>query len=330
MADHAVSVVIPTRNEELHIEECLESVLSQDYPALREVLVVDGMSKDRTREIAAAFAAREPRVKVLQNPGIIPPCAVNAGIRAATGEVVVRLDAHSAYPRDYVSRCVRLLESTGAANAGGVVETVPNGDGPWAMPVARVTSHRFGVGGAAFRTGGAPGFVDTVPFGTFRRSLFDEVGFFDERLVRGEDYEFNGRLRKAGYKIAFDPGIRIRYKNQATLLGLCRQAYHTSMWNVFATRLHPHFFAPRRFVPAAFVAYLAALPFLPGLWPPLGLYAAIAVFVSMDAARPVGENLRTAWTFFAYHACYGAGLWVGLFSLATGRWTRLIGRPLRP
>ncbi|MBI3554480.1 MAG: glycosyltransferase family 2 protein [Elusimicrobia bacterium] len=328
-----VSIVIPARNEESHIAACLDSVFSQDYPQkLIEVIVVDGMSTDRTRDIIHEYARRHPRLKLLDNPGKTAPRAVNAGIRASSGRIIVRLDAHSSYPADYVRRCIELLESTNAGNAGGRVVNVPNGSGPWARPVARATSHRFGVGASAFRTSEKPGFVDTVPFGTFRREIIDELGPFDERLTRGQDYEFNARLRRAGYKIAFDPSIRVEYKNQAALSGLCRQAYFAGMWNVYIARLHPHSLAIRRFVPAAFVLYLAVLlasaRLVCGL--PLAAYALIALYACADGRYSWAENLRTAATFFCYHVCYGAGLLTGVFNLATGRWRRQLGRPLRP
>jgi glycosyltransferase involved in cell wall biosynthesis len=339
MSAPKISIIIPIRNEEAHIAACLDSVFSQDYPQeLIEVILADGMSTDRTREIVRGYQKDHPALKLLDNPGKIAPTALNIAIKASAAAVIVRLDAHSTYPRDYVRRCVALLESTGAGNAGGCFFNVPNGDGPWARPIARVTSSRFGVGGSAFRTSSKPGFADTVPFGTFRREVFDKLGGFDERLTRTQDWEFNQRLRRAGYKIAFDPSIRIEYRNQATLSGLCHQAYYTGMWNVYLAKLLPYAMARRRFVPAPFALYLLSLAgsgFMPAalrlIWHvPLAAYAALALWFSADRTRPAAENLRTAMTFLCYHATYGTGMLAGVCNLLTGRWRGYLGRPLRP
>ena len=301
------------------------------------MFIVDGMSSDRTREIVLGYCARHPFIALLDNPDRTAGSGLNVGIRRATGGIVMRLDAHSQYPPDYISRCVALLESTGAGNAGGRLVNEPNGDGPWARPIARATAHRFGVGGGAFRTSDKPGFVDTVPFGTYRRGIFDEVGLFDERLTRNQDNEFNARIIRAGHKIAFDPAIRVTYKNQAALPGLCHQAYFTGMWNIYTLRLHPHSFQWRRFIPAGFVLYLFSLvlsPALPGGWwalylLPLAAYAGLDLRASLDRSFPLAENLRTAATFLAYHVCYGAGTFHGVANLLTGRWRRHLGKPLR-
>ncbi len=334
-----VSVVIPCRNEAKTAAALIDSLLKLDHPRERlEILFVDGMSTDGTREALAAAAREHAHMRVVDNPGRIVPVAMNIGIRASRGEIIVRLDAHSEYPPDYVSRCVRLLEETGAGNAGGRCDNVPNGDGPWARAVAYVTGHRFGVGGSAFRTAETPGFVDTVPFGTFKREVFDKAGFFDERLTRNQDNEFNARLIKHGYKIAFDPSIRIRYRNQATLGGLARQGWFTGMWNVYTLRLHPHSWQYRRFIPAGFVADLLVLPaaaFLPpaaavAAAAPLVLYALLAVYCALGAGREGGGAVRAAAVFVSYHLSYGSGTLAGVFNLLTGRWRSQVGRPLIP
>lgn len=331
-----VSIVIPCRNEEGHVSACLEAVLGFDFPKRSlEILVVDGRSTDATREIVKGYISNWPLIKLLDNPGMIVSTAMNIGIRAASGKFIVRLDAHSAYPPGYLNDCLALIERTGAANSGGRVVAVPNGSGPWAVPVAVATGHRFGVGSGAFRVGAKPGFVDTVPFGTFRREIFDKVGFFDERLTRNEDNEFNDRLRRGGYRIAFDPAIKIYYKNQATLAGLLHQSFYTGLWNIYALALHPYTFKWRRFVPAVFVAYLLALPFayvlLPGpgvyFFPGL-LYLFLNLAVSVTRPYPLAVRLRIAATFGSYHSAYGLGTFAGMISVASGFWKRHLGAPL--
>ena len=320
-----------------HIAACLEAVLAFDFPKeFLEVLLVDGMSTDSTRGIITGFQKTHPFIKLLDNPAKIVPAAMNIGIKNAIGKFIVRLDAHSEYPRTYVKDCLALLEKTGAANAGGRFVTIPNGTGPWALPVAEVTAHRFGVGTGAFRVGTKPGFVDTVPFGTFRREIFDEIGLFDERMTRNQDNELNARIHRHGYKIAFDPAIEIYYKNQATLTGLVRQGFFTGMWNVYTLKLYPYTFQWRRFIPAVFAAYLISLPLVFALtaWGkfyllPAALYAIINLSIALTRRRSLPVKTRIAITFLSYHLAYGSGTLLGITNILTGRWKNYLGKPLK-
>lgn len=334
-----VSIIIPCLNEEHFIGACLDSIEANDYPKERlEVIVVDGMSGDDTRAIVEQYSARSSYIKRLDNPYKIVPTALNIGIKNARGELIMRMDAHSVYSPTYIFDCVRLMESSDVQNAGGRVIAIPNGDGFWAIPIVRVTSSGFGVGGGAFRTGTKPGFVDTVPFGIFRKSLFTKIGYFDERLVRNQDNEFNARIRKNGYRIIFDPEIKIYYKNQATLKGLVRQAFYTGMWNVYTLSLHPYTFQRRRFIPAIFLGYLFSLVCISLVWDgaliaaysvPAAVYLALNLNFSFDRHYPFGINIRTFFTFICYHLSYGMGTYYGILCRVTGIWKRYISRPLK-
>jgi cellulose synthase/poly-beta-1,6-N-acetylglucosamine synthase-like glycosyltransferase len=154
-----VSVIVPCRNEASFIERCLDSILGSDYPAGRlEVIVADGMSGDGTRSLLEVLATRDPRLRMIDNPERITPVALNRAIAAAQGEILVRFDGHAVMPPDYVRRCVELLESAGADNAGGSIRTVAQSDGPFSGPIVAALSSRFGVGNSSFRTSGrAPG-----------------------------------------------------------------------------------------------------------------------------------------------------------------------------
>lgn len=331
-----VTIIIPCRNEAEHISACLDSVLRFDFPVDKlEVLVVDGLSSDRTKEIVEEYSRADSRIRVLANPQMIAPAGMNVGIRAAKGDFLVRLDAHSEYPPSYLSDCLGLLLKTKAANAGGRFVTVPNGNGPWATPIAEVTSHRFGVGDGAFRVGTEAGYVDTVPYGTFHRDVFVKIGMFDERLTRNQDNEFNDRLRRAGYKIAFDPAITIRYKNQSTLQGLLNQAYTTGVWNVYTLSLHHYTFKWRRFVPLFFVLYLLSVPLVCSLVNIVYLAPAILYFVILTIFASISPcsivcKLRVAVTFFGYHLSYGFGTLAGIANIISGKWISHLGKPLRP
>lgn len=333
-----VSVVIPCRNESAFIRPVIASLLASRHPHDRlEAIFVDGMSIDGTRAILADAAREHAFIRVLDNPSFTAPYAMNLGIRAARAEIIVRLDAHAEYPCDYIPRCVLLLQSAPKiGSAGGRILPRHDGGGAWARAVAFVTTHRFGVGGSAFRTGSRPGLVDTVPFGTFWRAVLNEVGLYDERLTRNQDHELNARLRRAGYSIVFDPSIHIHYRNQASLKGLVRQAFFTSMWNVYTLRLHPYTWKCRRFIPMCFVTYLALLAAAASAharWTafaalPLGLYAVLVAVFALGSGGPAGGRLRVATTFVLYHLSYGAGSLFGLANLLTGRWRDYLGRPL--
>jgi len=194
----AVSVVMPVYNEEKYIDRCIQSLLLQDYPKeAMEWIFVDGMSADRTVEIISGYAERYPDlISIYENPNRTVPCAMNIGISKARGKYIMRLDAHAEYAPDYISKCVYYLDTTDAENVGGVAETKALTE--FGCTIAKMLSTRFGVGNSCFRTGGGSGYVDTVPFGAFRREVFEKYGNFDERLTRNEDNEINYRIRKKG------------------------------------------------------------------------------------------------------------------------------------
>ncbi|MBR6726261.1 MAG: glycosyltransferase family 2 protein, partial [Clostridia bacterium] len=190
-----VSVVMPVYNEEKYIKKCIESLICQDYPLDRmEWIFVDGMSTDRTVELIKEYAEKYPNlIFVYPNPNKIVPYAMNIGIEKSKGRYIVRLDAHADYAKDYISKCVYYLEHTDAENVGGVAET--KSAGFMGNAIAKMLSSKFGVGNSQFRTNGASGYVDTVPFGAFRREVFSKYGGYDERLVRNQDNEMNYRIR---------------------------------------------------------------------------------------------------------------------------------------
>src|SRR4029077_12107306 len=232
-----VSFVVPVRNEEERIRPCLQSLVEQSYPASDyEILVVDGWSSDRTREIIEEICRKYQQVHYLKNPAGIVPTAMNIGIRAARGGVIIRADGHNVYPRDYAANSVKCLGLTGADNVGGPCVTVPADESFSARLVAAVLSSPFGVGNSKFRTSREEGFVDTVPFGAFRREIFARVGMYNEKLVRNQDNELNARIRKAGGKIYLTPALTTRYHPVKNFPGLLKYAFKTSKWHIFTLR----------------------------------------------------------------------------------------------
>jgi len=247
-----VSVIVPMRNEEDFIARCLESILANDYPdECLEILVVDGMSTDRSREIVNAYADEHDHVRLVDNERRVIPAAMNVGLREASGEVIVRMDAHTIYAPDYVRTCVELLAQTGAASVGGLQRAV--GENWLSNAIAIGTTDPFGIGGAAFRTGQSTVWVDTVYLGAWRRATLEMLGGFDEAWLVNEDYELNIRLRRAGGRILLSSRIRSWYQVRPTLRALARQWVRYGFWKVKTLRAYPESLQPRQLAPPALV-----------------------------------------------------------------------------
>ena len=324
-----VSVIAPCRNEAAFIEKAVATILENDYPSqLIEVLVVDGMSTDGTREIVQRIAEQDSRVRLLNNERKIVPSAMNIGIRASRGEYIVRVDCHSTFAPDYISKCVEVSQRTGADNVGGYIETLPGANTAVAGAIARATSSRFGVGNSVFRLSGPEQQVDTVPFGTYRRDIFDRIGLYDERLVRNQDIELNSRIRKAGGSIIISPEIKLGYYNRATYRGLWQQSFNNGLWNPYTIWLIGGGLSVRHFVPLFFVLGLIGLAAAAFLWRPAALilagyillYVSVALFFSVRESRIKNQSSGTAsalsilWSFAVLHTAYGLG---SLWSVAT-------------
>ncbi|MBI3334999.1 MAG: glycosyltransferase family 2 protein [Candidatus Portnoybacteria bacterium] len=215
-----VSIIIPCRNEENYIAQCLDSLAAQNYPKERlEVLVVDGLSEDGTRNKVKPYTKRYPFIKLLDNSSRIIPVAMNIGIKNAKGDVIMKMDAHASYPKDYVSKCVNALRQYDADNAGGMLITKPGGDTLQARAIALCLSHWFGVGSSPFRRQSQskkPREVDTVAFGCYKKEVFKKIGLYNEHLERSSDMELNIRLKKAGGKILLVPDITAYYYADST------------------------------------------------------------------------------------------------------------------
>lgn len=214
-----ISIIIPCRNEEKFIEKCINSVQGFTLPenAEIEILIIDGMSDDRTQSIVRTLIEKDPRISLIQNEKRYQVSALNAGIRHANGEYILRLDAHALYPMDYLLLNYSTSLSTNAENVGGIIITNPGADTYGAQLVQALTTHKFGVGNSGFRTGSSMGPADTVPYGFFKKSLVEKYGYYNEQLVSGEDWEFNCRIRRSGGKLWLNPSIQVQYFNQPSL-----------------------------------------------------------------------------------------------------------------
>ncbi len=338
-----VSVIVPCLNEGDHIGSCLDSILANDYPQeALEVLVVDGMSDDDTPRIVQRYLEQHSSIKLLDNPTRTTPAALNLGLTYARGDVIMRMDAHTTYPPNYISGLVAWLDRSGADNVGGVCLTVPSAPTSIARAIALGNAHPFGVGNAYFRIGTRqPRWVDTVPFGCYRREVFDRIGLFDEDLLRNQDDEFNHRLLRRGGRILLVPDIVSYYHARRTLANLWRMFYQYGYFKPLVVRKLGAILTVRQVVPALFVMGLctsaAAAPWSGLMRWTLGVLATaygIGVVASVvPAALRHGLRIGVAlcFVFPVIHFGYGVGFLKGAldFILLRRGATQLRSRPSR-
>ena len=330
-----VSLILPVRNEKAFIEPCLRSVMANDYPAARlEILVVDGMSDDGTREIVCRLAGEDPRIRMLDNARRIQAPAMNIGIRESKGEILIRADGHTEVAPDFVSQSVRvLLEHPDVWRAGGAMETV--GRTYVGRAIAAAMTSAVGVGGTNWRVRMTEGYVSEVPFAACWRWVYDKVGLFDEELVRNEDDEFTQRVNAAGGKHYLCPAIRSVYYSRATLGRLARQYYQYGFWRIRTIQKHRRPAHLRQVIPSLFVLGWLALIVGAVLWRPLafvlaacaGLYLLALIYGAVDAARRASPGVAPLVPVACaiMHFAHGLGSMHGIWS-----WVVLRGRFVAP
>ncbi len=312
-----VTIAMPCLNEEAFLETCLRSVLAQDYPADRfEVLVADGRSTDRTREILARISEADPRVRMIDNPDRIQAAGMNAMIRASRGDVVVRMDVHCEYAPDYVRNCVEALAKTGADNVGGAQRA--RATTLFQRALCAALDSPLGVGGAKYRSAESEGFVDTVFLGAFRRSVFEEVGLYDPKAVTNEDAELNQRIVAAGGKVYLSRDIVVFYHPRASYEALATQYFKYGRGRARTLVKHGKFLSLRPALPFLMTVGGAAL-LATNRWHRLAplAFGSYALATALEAVR-VGrrEGLATiplVWSIFpVLHVSHGVGFAVGL------------------
>jgi succinoglycan biosynthesis protein ExoA len=319
-----VSVVMPVLNEERHLEAAIRRVLDQDYPGELEVIIAVGPSADRTREIADALAGADSRIRVVDNPAARTPSALNVGIAASQHKIIVRVDGHGELTDGYIRRAVELLDETGAANVGGVMDA--QGTTPFEEAVAIAYTTRLGLGGSAFHLAESPAAeVETVFLGVFRKEALAAVGGFDESLHRAQDWELNYRLRTNGHKIWFSPELRVTYRPRSTLRALIKQMYETGMWRRELVRRHPETTNARYLAPPLAVLGVLGGSVLGligvvldsrilriGFVAPAG-YLSLIIGGSLVASRPMSAaaRLRLPVVLAATHLAWGTGFLIG-------------------
>ena len=335
----SVSIIVPCYNEQKTIRLLLDAIAYQTYPQQEmEVIIADGMSTDRTREEIAQFQKTNPglAIKIVDNPKRHIPSALNRALETTCGQFIVRLDAHAVPAKDYVARCVEALQAGRGDSVGGIWQIVPgqshlgNGTTPggkgqrpqtaW-LPraIAVAAAHPLGVGDAHYRYATHPQYVDTVPFGAFRRELVERIGPFDEGLLTNEDYEFNARIRQSGGRIWLDPAIRSTYFARASLSALARQYWRYGYWKSQMLRRYPETIRWRQALPPVFVLSLMifallAIPFVWARWlliVELSFYIFVLLAASLQTAlkkRDLALIPGIPLAIATMHLCWGSAL----------------------
>ncbi len=323
-----ISIICPIHNEGKHIEKCINSILYQDYPIDRiELLLVDGMSTDETRKRVEVYTKKYSFIKLLNNPYKIVPYALNIGIKASKGDIIIRIDCHCEYPTNYVSTLVNYLFALNADNVGAVLNTLPAKGTSFCRAIAIGSSHKFGVGDSKFRVGiDEIVETDTVPFGCYRREIFDKIGFFDEELIRNQDDEFNGRLIKNGGKIFLIPQLVVNYIARDSLKKMSKMFFQYGLFKPLVNKKLGKPTTIRQFFPVVFVLGLFTGAILSCFSKTLLiLYLIVLIFymilaVSFSIKSTIKEKdwkliFIIPTVFITIHISYGIGYLIGIYKI---------------
>ncbi len=310
-----VSVIIPCRNEEKFIAQVLTNLIDQDYDKSKiEILVVDALSKDKTRSIVAELSKQYGFIKVLDNPAGITPVALNIGIKASIGDPIIRIDAHTKYENDYIKKVLETFNETDADIVGGPMR--PVGDSALQKAIAHATSTSFGIGDSKFHDENYKGYVDSVYLGAWRRKIFTDIGYFDENLVRNQDDEFHYRAKSLGKKIYLNPDIKSWYYPRSVFATLFKQYFQYGLYKPYVLKKVKSEVKRRHLIPLFFVFYILSLPVAAfySFWLiPLDLYIVLDVYFSLRSSGNIKEKLISLLVFPVLHISYGSGFLLGLF-----------------
>ncbi len=323
-----LSVICPIYNEEKYIEKCIQSILEQDYPKEKlEILFVDGMSTDKTREIVKMYSKEYSFIRLLDNPHKIVPYAMNKGIEESNGDIIMRLDAHATYECNYFSVLVSSLQRLKADNIGSMCKTDVLNKTPKTLAIKEVLSNKFGVGNSTFRLGvDKEQKVDTVPFGCWPRRVFEKYGLYNVKLVRNQDIELNKRIINGGGSIYIVPNTFCTYLARETYSGVAKNNYGNGKWNiltVYYTKLLSSL-SIRHFIPLVFLLSLVIPLLLSMFYLPIILvalfsfmsYVLLLGYISIKTAvKKRLSFVRLFITFIILHLSYGCGSLVGICSL---------------
>jgi succinoglycan biosynthesis protein ExoA len=306
----AVSVVLPVLNEELHLANAVQSILSQDYAGTLEIILALGPSKDKTNEIAERLAFADKRILLVNNPSGRTAAGLNLALNKSSNSVIVRVDAHAEIQRNYISLAIEVMKSSGAVNVGGIMGA--QGVSSFEKAVARAMRSPFGVGASRFHTGGDSGYVDTVYLGVFLRAAVIAVGGFDERFIRAQDWELNFRLRQAGGKIFFDPRLHVTYRPRSTVKALAKQYFEYGRWRRVVSRRHKgtinyRYLAPPFSLVAALVSIILSVTLNNLFIIPAAIYGIFLILASLLIGKGIIERILLPIVLFTMQMSWGLG-----------------------
>lgn len=324
-----VTIILPIHNEANFIRQSIEAILSQDYPQDQiEIIIADGMSTDKTREIIQVYQQTHTQIHLIDNPGKIVPTGMNIALRQAKGDIIIRVDGHCIIAPDYVSICVEHLLTDRVDGVGGPMETI--GETQLSETIALAMSSPFGVGNSAFRTmTGKTMLADTVPFPAYTREIIEKVGLYDEELVRNQDDEYNFRIREAGGKLLLAADVHSKYYSRGSLSRLWKQYFQYGLWKVRVLQKHPRQMSIRQFVPPLFVTGLLATLLLTFIsnWGWIMLVLVGGSYLLANLTASLATTTKKGWkhlpllpiTFAILHLSYGVGFLAGLIKF-WNRW----------
>jgi len=322
----SVSIIIACRNEEKHIKKCLDSLVKQnDFRGNTEIIVVDGMSNDKTKKIVKKIQITNPesQIKLLDNPKKFNSFGFNVGIKEARGDIIIIFGAHSTADKNFISKNIEYLKKTQADCVGGPIETI--GKSSIGKIISFVLSSPFGVGGAKFRYSQKEGYVDTVAYGAYKKEVFKTIGLFDERLIRNHDIEFNTRLIKNDGKIFMTPEIKSYYYCPNSIIKFSKQGFSNGLWNIYTSKLMPGSLHLRHFIPFCFVVGLLG-SILISFINPIGKWLLCLIIFSYTIGnllfslkiilkKGLRYLLLLPISFFILHFSYGFGSLWGILTL---------------
>ncbi len=325
-----ISIVIPCRNEKSYIALCLDSLINNDYPNdLIEIIVIDGESNDGTQEILKQYETNYHFIKVISNPHKITPVALNLGIKNATKEYILIVSAHSAYPDNYITTLMKYISDLKADVVGGIIKTSIKNPTKKALSIVKVLSNKFGVGNSMFRIGiNKPMQVDTVPYGIYKKELFNKIGLYDEKLIRNHDIELSKRIvnSNTNRKIYLIPDVVCTYYAREKYLNLAKNNYQNGLWNILTVYITKNInsLGLRHFIPIIYIfsliipvilailiskyfIYLTLLSFL--------CYNILVIIISIKLNDRTTSFFHLFWSFYVLHFSYGIGSFIGLFKI---------------
>ena len=315
-----VSIILPVLNEERYLEATVAAITSQDYEGELEIILALGPSRDRTNEVAARLAESNSRIKLVENPSGRTADALNKAIAQSSYPIIVRVDGHSILPQGYIREAVATLARTGAVNVGGIMAA--EGISTFERAVAAAMRSKFGVGGASFHVGGVEGPADTVYLGVFLRSAINEIGGFDPRFIRAQDWELNYRLRERGGLVYFNPRLQVTYRPRPNLRSLAKQYFEYGRWRRAVSRRYPEtinfrYLAPPTAVVVSFISIVGSF-FKPQLVLPFVIYLLSLLIGSLFIGKSWEERFRLPLVLFTILMSWGIGFLTSPRKLARG------------